>query len=284
MYNMKVCCVFFCLLSLISCSDNSENSTKIHSQDSKKDNLSSQLDKVTEDKVSQISSDLTIEKTKKPAKTEQEKKTTVLNYERLQKKIIYGNASFADVRRALTDTNTSELTNTIHALYSMRGHRGVYNLLFDMWKLNKDKFRELAWEQISKPPARIALASTINRIQIINTDEYKNYIRSFKNDKHEFHLAQVVVALGFNGDPDDIEYIKAMANGENHYVAQSAITALAIMGGNQARDAMIELLDIHKDTPRGDLIKTLLKKAYDWPPSSKDIFNLEKAINNQMTN
>ncbi len=195
-----------------------------------------------------------------------------INYDLLHKKIAYGKAFLADVRQALTNTDTAAITNTIHALYAMRGHRGVYNLLFDMWQLNKKKYPELAWEQISSPPARIALASTINRVQIINTDEYKNYIRSFKHDGHEFHRAQVAIALGFNGSPDDVEYIKTLAAGTNHYVAQSAITALAIMGGDFARNAMIELFYIHGNTPRGKLLETLLSQAYDWiPPTTDDV-------------
>jgi HEAT repeat protein len=85
-------------------------------------------------------------------------------------------------------------------------------------------------------------------------------------DDHEFHRAQVVVALGLNGDPDDVEYIKEMANGDNHYVTQSAISSLAIVGHVKAKDAMIELYEKHRGTARGRLILDLLKKAYKWQP------------------
>lgn len=272
MYKLKICLIALSLLSISSCDSASNDNLELSSQKIKTDKEStSPINAVLEEQAPNNDSEIIISESRAPQEIEPVVLSNTINYELLHKKIAYGKASLADVRKALTDTNASALTNTIHALYSMRGHRGVYNLLFDMWKLNKNKYPELAWEKISNPPARIALASTINRIQIINTDEYKDYIRSFKDDKHEFHLAQVVVSLGFNGAPDDVEYIKTMADGPNHYVAQSAITALAIMGGNFARNAMIELYNSHKNTQRGELLETLLLQAYEWRPVEIDV-------------
>lgn len=191
----------------------------------------------------------------------------IVNYKLLQKDITYGRATLAQVYNALSQKDAGALTNTVHALYNMRWHRGVYNVLNDMWANNIEKHPDFAWDLIQNPPVRIALANTINRIKIINTDEYVTYIRSFKQDEHEFHRAQVVIALGFNGETSDIEYIKSMANGSNHYVAQSAITALALMDSIQARDAMADLWKGNRDTEKGILIKTLLKKAYNVEPS-----------------
>ena len=87
-----------------------------------------------------------------------------------------------------------------------------------------------------------------------------------QHDLHEFNRAQVSVGLGFNGDPQDLPYLRDMADGENHYVAQSAITALSIFSGDKARDVLDELAQKHSDSPRGDLMRNLLKQAYDWPP------------------
>ncbi|MEM7027873.1 MAG: hypothetical protein AAF410_06590 [Pseudomonadota bacterium] len=75
------------------------------------------------------------------------------------------------------------------------------------------------------------------------------------------------LSIGLNGDPDDVEYIKSMADGDNHYVTQSAISSLAILNHVKARDAMIELFYKHKGTPRGNLLLTVLKKAYKWSPN-----------------
>lgn len=190
-----------------------------------------------------------------------------IRYDELRKKITYGMATLHEVRQALTEDDVGALTNTVHALYSMKWHRGVINLLYDVWKLEKNKYPELAWDLLEKAPVRIALASTINRIQILNTDEYKAYIRSHENDEHEFHRAQVVVALGLNGDPVDLPYLKSMAEGDDVYVAQSAITGLALMANNQARDVLIELGKKYARDARGQLIREVLKKAYHWPPA-----------------
>ena len=189
------------------------------------------------------------------------------DYALLQKKIIRGHAKLAEVRQALTQKDVAAMTNTMHALFVMRWHRGVYKLLFNIWDMRKELYPELAWDILEKVPVKIALASTINRIQIVNTDKYKDYIRAHKYDSHEFHRAQATIALGFNGAPQDIDYLQEMANEDNPYVAQSAITALALMGGYQARDAMIELLEIHHGKARGNLIKELLQQVYEWSPS-----------------
>lgn len=193
------------------------------------------------------------------------------NYRLLQRKIIYGQATLAEVRRALTDRDIGEITNTLHALYSMRWHRGVIHLLYDMWDKKKKMYPELSWDIIDKAPARIALASTINRIQITGTGEYLDYIRSHEHDKREFKRAQVVIALGFNGDPKDVAYIKSMAAGDDTYVAQSAITALALMGHKPASDALIDLWFKYRNTPRGKLIQEVLRQAYHLTPHTRKV-------------
>lgn len=266
MYQIRLICITLWLFALTSCSEEVSTPETSAIENTKKI--------VIDDAVKINKKNTSEPETKKVAtNNERTSATTTPNIyqEQLLKKIAYGKATLAEVRQALTNNNASMLTNTMHALYSMRQHRGVRNLILGLWELDKEKYPELSWEQISTPPAKIALASTINRMLIVGTDEYKDYIRSFKDDEHEFHRAQVVVSLGFNGSPDDIEYIKSMANAENHYVAQSAITALAIMGGNQARDALLELHDSHEGTPRGGLVETLLIQTYDWEPNTEEI-------------
>ena len=190
-------------------------------------------------------------------------------YALLQQKITYGKANMEEVYRALSERkDIAALTNTMHALYSMRSHRPVYRLLNDLWELNKEKHPNLPFELFAKPPVRIALASTINRIKIFNAQEYKKYIRSHKDDEHEFHRAQVAIALGLNGDPVDVPYLKAAANEKNIYVSQTAITALSLMNANQARNAMIELWENDKESDRAELLLQLLYKAYKWTPLS----------------
>lgn len=191
------------------------------------------------------------------------------NYDELRARIYVGRATILEVKRALTEDDPYALTNTIHALFAMRWHRGVYHLINDMWKGKKSNHPQLAWQYINSPPARIALASTINRDRIVDTDEHLDYIRSYKHDGHAFNRAQTVIALGFNGDPADIPYIKSMADGDSNYVAQTAITSLALMVDNRARDAMIALSYKYKDTSRGDLLLELLKKSYAWSPDKK---------------
>ena len=97
----------------------------------------------------------------------------VLDYDKLREKITFGKATFAEVREALTEPNVVNLTNTLHALYSMRWHRAVLHLYQNIWDRKREQYPELAWELLEKIPPRIALASTINRVRIFNTEEYK---------------------------------------------------------------------------------------------------------------
>jgi HEAT repeat protein len=124
--------------------------------------------------------------------------------------------------------------------------------------------------QIAKPPARVALASTLNRIRIVDAQPFQAYIRSQRYHEHEFVRAQVAVALGFNGDSNDLAYLREMSDGDNHYVAQSAITGLSVFGGNKARDILIELSQKHRGTARGDLMNEMLRKAYRWLPPQRE--------------
>lgn len=192
---------------------------------------------------------------KKPAKEDQ-------YFQALFQKIITGTAKMDDVKAALTDTDPASLTNTMHALYSMRWHRGVTHMLMDMWNLDKTDYPDISWDLIEKPPVRLALASTINRIQSSGTREFIDYLRAHEDEKHEFNIAQVAIGLGFQGDPADVEYLKKLASGDNHYVIQSSLTALSLMHNPAARDALEDIVLKFRDDPRSNLAVELLKQAY----------------------
>ena len=187
----------------------------------------------------------------------------------IQRKIVAGQATLAEVRLALTDEDIGALTNTVHGLYSMRWHRGVFNLIHDMWALKKDNAPEINWTQIEKSPVRLALASTLIRVEPFKNDDCVEYLREHRHDEHEFHRAQVVIGLGFKAAVEDVDYIYEMADGNNPFVAQSAITALAIMDIAPARDALIRLLKKWGTDPRGTIIEDVLRQAYHWPPSEQ---------------
>ena len=191
------------------------------------------------------------------------------NYVVLRQKITYGNATLYEVRQAMTNRNEKELVNTVHALYSMRWHRGAYHVIEGLWKLDREKYPEFSWDLIEKNPVRIAVASTLNRINPVNA-VYKDYLHEHMHDDDSFNRAQVVVALGFNGDPRDVEYLKSMAEGDDPYVAQSAITGLALISHVKGRDALIDILSRNKGTPKGDLIASVLLRSYNYQTDQAD--------------
>ena len=194
------------------------------------------------------------------------------DYQILQRKILYGNASLAEMRQAFTNRDMLGLCNTIHALFSMRWHRGALNILDAMWETNRGKYPEFSWDLIENTSARIAVASSLNRINPQNSD-YLKYIRSQMDNDDDFNKAQVAVALGFNADPQDVPFLKTASEGNNAYVVQSAITGLALMNNVPARDALIELLGESRNTAKGELISNVLKQAYSWIPEETPVVN-----------
>lgn len=190
------------------------------------------------------------------------------NYDLLFRKILGGDASLAEMRQALTDTDVAGLTNSVHALYAMRWHRGGFNLARDLWRLDKRKYPELTWPLIEKPPVRIAVASTLVRIEGLAAAEQVAYLRQHKDDKDPFNRAQVAVALGFNGDREDVEYLVSAVKNDVPYVGQSAITALGLMATGKAKNALVALEAEFRNDPRGNVIREVLTKAYAWNPAA----------------
>jgi len=257
--------ILFSLVAYYGCNRQADEAPRTNSEDN-----TSQLTDTTADPTTiatQNAPPATTE-TENPQPATEEIHVTKPNYPALHRKIMYGDATLYEMRQALTEENALGLTNTIHALYSMRWHREALHVLEAMWGLNRDKYPELAWDLIEKAPARIALASTLNRINPHNT-EYKDYIRSYMHSEQEFDIAQVVVALGLSGNPQDAQYLKDKAESDSSYIAQSAITGLALLNHVQGRDALIELHGKHMDDAKGKVILDVLEKAYNWTPEKK---------------
>ena len=63
------------------------------------------------------------------------------DYDQIRERITFGKATFAEVRQALTEPNVVNLTNTLHALYSMRWHRAVLHLYQNIWDRKREKYQ-----------------------------------------------------------------------------------------------------------------------------------------------
>ncbi len=189
--------------------------------------------------------------------------TLKLSYQDIYQLIYTGRARLSQVQWALGSGNTTQLINVMHALYAMRGHSGVYRMLYRMWRLAMDDDPDINWTLIKQAPVRIALASTINRIDILESRDLRDYIRSFKYDDLDVNRGQTLAALGLNGDPVDIPYLQETADSDNVYLTQIAVAALGFMSNSGARDALTTLARKHYKTPRGDLILGVLERVYN---------------------
>ena len=258
----------FCLSLIISgCSDDSSSESAQTGGESNAALVSQSKNKpVTISNADPVSENITTPETKEQQSNKTDSSLTESDYDTLRSKVAIGVAKIDEVYAALTEQDVVGITNTMHALHSLRWNRVIYHLYYDLWHLKKDKHPKFAWQEIESIPARIALASTITRAQGKDAEEFQNYIHAHKYDEHEFHRAQAVVALGLIGNPDDVDYIIKMANSENKYVVQSAVTSLALVNNTRAGDELIRLWEQEKETVRKEYLSKLLKQAYRWEP------------------
>lgn len=185
-------------------------------------------------------------------------------FKELSFKLQFGAASLSNIVEALSYTeNTIELYNFIDSLYELRTDIKVQALLLQLWERDKESLPNLAWEQISTAPVRIAVANNLNRIYAkFAEDEFSDYFRTFKYDKNLFIWSESILALGFNRDVKDIPYLVEMAQSEEHIINQSGISALAFMLRDEAKLELKRLAKKYYGTARGDFIIHVLKKGY----------------------
>jgi HEAT repeat protein len=201
------------------------------------------------------------------------------SFRTLYDRIYSGKANLNEVKQALTSKDTTQLVNAIHALYAMKWHIGVRSLLYKMWRKDMESTPDINWELIEIPQVRIALASTINRIDRLKSKTLRDYIRTFKYDDNDLNRGQVIVALGLNGDPADVPYLEEMADSDNRYLTQIGVSSLAFMGNETAKNSLISLAKKHYSNPRGKLILEVLSRAYDVTPINKEQADAEERIN-----
>jgi len=183
-------------------------------------------------------------------------------YDNLRLKLAAGGASMSELRLALTDPDVTALTKTMHALPAMAWHRGALYLIYDLWSLKKEKYPELNWEMIEKPPARIALASTLNRLQReAGAREYVDYINRFRHDPAPFNQLQVVIAMGYLNDSANADYLVSRLGSHSLLVVKNAISALASMDDHAARNTVVELGKTHSDANMRAFISKVLQQT-----------------------
>lgn len=180
----------------------------------------------------------------------------------VHERIVARSATPAEVKRAVSIGPLGDRANILHALYSMRQSAWVRSLLFDLWRDQRKQHPAIDWQSMQSPVLRVALAATMNRIAAGTIPEFLDYLRAQANHELPLVRAQALMALGMNGDAQDIDSLVDGANGADHYVAQSAITGLAFMYSQPAHKALAQLAIKHKDSERGVFIKRILKGAY----------------------
>ncbi len=191
-----------------------------------------------------------------------------VDYTQLQLRVVNGQASFPEVVRALSDADVARLVNTVHMMHSQRWQRASVRLLLALWR-QQDTVAfpgDLNPERFAKPPVRLALASTLLRMEAPGRDAYLRYLLEHRYDAHEFHRAQVVIGLGLNRNPKDVDYLEEMASSGNDYVVQAAVTALGLMQDLRARQALGRLWERHRGGALGELIEGVLARVYRVTP------------------
>lgn len=166
------------------------------------------------------------------------------SYDALQNRIIRGQAKFEEILYALTDDQPSRLSNVFHSLSLYRDDNRIFVLLTDIWKDNRTDHPELSWAAMSDPHARVALATTLARIDKDNYSGYYSYVMlNVQNDDSEVR-ANSAIGLGFIGGDQDIGTLREMIISDPITgVAANAATALILIGTKAAEDALEGLLE-----------------------------------------
>jgi len=180
-------------------------------------------------------------------------------------KIVSGRASLSDIKSGLSVGKPGDTANLLHALHTMRDSLIVTKLLHAIWYQRHDLHPDIPWERLELPLVRVALASTLNRTFGSNTAEFLDYIREQRDNEIFLVRSQVAVALGMNGDPQDIDTLAGYVSDKSDHVAKSAITGLAFMYNAKAREELIHLLELQSDNDkRARLIRKALLHTYSW--------------------
>lgn len=128
----------------------------------------------------------------------------------------------------------------------------VFNLLNDVWRGNRQKYPNLAWEEIGQPVVRLNIARLLGNAQRLHgfrgveiQSETKNGIRSYIHS----HLADPAVevraaaafALGSVADSRDIEVLKRIVIQDLPIVGKNAVRSIGRFRNNEAKAALQEL-------------------------------------------
>lgn len=184
----------------------------------------------------------------------------------LRDRIANGNASIADIKRAIIIGKPGDVANVLSALYNMRADPMVRSLLFDMWREVKTGRADLPWEKLQHPVIRTALAAVMNRIAAGTIPEFMDYLHSQAGSDIDLVRAQVALALGMTGYLEDVPLLKQYAEGESDYVAKSAILGLGYVYQDEAKQVLIGLHEKYKGSARGVYARGMLREAYQWKP------------------
>lgn len=150
-------------------------------------------------------------------------------------------ATREEVLDALEEDEVRGLANTVHVLYFMAGAGWVRDLLQALWEQDLRAYPTLHWGRLSAPAVRVALASTLARLDPPGREVFLAYLRQALSDPESFVRAQAAVGLGLSGTDEDAPRIEALARGGGPYDAEAAVKALAILGTEAGRAALLRL-------------------------------------------
>lgn len=188
------------------------------------------------------------------------------HYDGLRQTIMQSKATIPTIVEALEQPYQLGVANTLYALHKMHFFRPVHHLMDALWQNNQSKYPNVNWAAINSDNGRIALATTLMRVKVKNTEEYIQYIRTHQDSEDPQVLSQVGMALGFNADINDLPYLERLAESDTPKIAEGAITGLSTFQGNKAKRVMIGLAKKYDGTARGKFLKQMLRDFYSWPP------------------
>ena len=175
----------------------------------------------------------------------------------IRQAILSGSVTRDDIYEALKNKKVDYVFTVISFSIRTRDNQEIVTLLKGVWNLRKNQYPDLAWDVLSDPYIKVALAQTLGQIEKGN-DEYGALLREYLSNDDAKTRGAASVALGIIGNDDDINALVKVVRRGPDYASLHAIYGLTSLGTDKAYMTLEELKKQYKSD---DVILSAIKKG-----------------------
>lgn len=181
--------------------------------------------------------------------------------ETLRQKILGRTVSVEDLRQEFKDVGRLEAGNIISMLVSNRDRADIVALVKEIWSGSELREPEFDWETLKTDYVRVNAALFLSQTTSADeSEDYKKYIRSELLSSDDMVRLAASIAIAIVGDSSDIPKLAEIVKSDSYGPASSAATAISMIGGNQSRETLEQIL---AEDNLGANMRTHIKKLLD---------------------